>query len=456
MMQKLLIISRAMIIISFLAVLIMAAVSYFLKHGNPFKHSAALKCTFKKDKAMGIIFGKKGPAYYFSPTAAEGHIFVSGGSGTGKTSALLIPTLQAWNGTSFVIDISGDISENVEIRRKLIYEPMAASSAPYNILGPIDDLPDDADRVEALAQLAWLIMPELQNSSANADYYQNGGRAILTASLIWGYHVGLDFIDICETITDNSYTSLFNLIDQSKDAAAIRYINQFEGNASQNTAGCKQNADRAVELFSTNERVKRSIHRPAPGETALCCSSVEDHSVFVLIPDARLELLGPLLHIITAQLLNYLADRPAENKSPILLALDEFVSLGKLEIGPALRKLRKKRIRIMVLTQSMADIDELYTRDTRMSMLNNFAYKVILSAGDTDTQRYYADLIGQEEKTKTSITSGSFFSGHSTTETKSTERGYIIEPAALANLGNDLILLYPGGYRRLRKNFYFK
>lgn len=456
MIQKLIIISRTVVIITIFAMLIMAAVSYFLKHGNPFKSNSALKCTFKKEKANGIIFGKKGPVYYFSPAAAEGHIFVGGGSGTGKTSALLIPTLQSWNGTSFVVDISGDISANVEIRRKLIYAPMAASSAPYNIFGPIDNLPDGTDRVEALAQLAWLIMPELVNSSANANYYQNGGRAILTAALIWGYHAGLDFINICEAITDNSYTSLFNLIDQSKDAAAIRYINQFEGNAPQNTAGCKQNTDRAVELFSTNDRVKRSIHRPAPDETALCCSSVEDHAVFVLIPDARLELLGPLLHIITAQLLNYLADRPAENKTPILLALDEFVSLGKLEIGSALRKLRKKRVRIMILTQSMADIDELYTRDTRMSMLNNFAYKVILSAGDTDTQRYYADLIGQEEKTKTSITSGSIFSGHSSTETRSTERGYIIEPAALANLRNDLVLLYPGGYRRLQKNFYFK
>lgn len=266
----------------------------------------------------------------------------------------------------------------------------------------------------------------------------------------------LDFVQICEMITDSSYTSLFNEIDKSGYSPAIRYINQFEGNSEQNTAGCKQNADRAVELFSTNERVKRSIRRPNPGETALCCSSVEDHNIFVLVPDARLELLGPLLHIITAQLLNYIADRPPDNKVPILLALDEFVSLGKLEIGSALRKLRKKHVRIMVLTQSMADIDELYTRESRMSMMNNFAFKVVLSAGDTDTQRYYADLIGQEDKLKTSTTSGSIWNGQSATETKSTERGYIVEPAELANLGDELFLLYPGGYKRLQKNYYFK
>ena len=445
-------ISAIVTVLAVLAMLVMLVIYYY--KGGPVKN--ALKCTLKKDRAKGIIFGKGRPFYFYSPAAAEGHVFVGGGSGTGKTSALLIPTLRSWPGPSICVDISGDISKNVETGRKLVYSPTLADSAPYNIFGPVDDLPEEADREEALAQLAWLIMPELQNSSANAAYFQNGGRAILTAALIWGYHAGLDFIRICEKITDSSYTTLFTEIDDSGYAPAIRYINQFAGNSEQNTAGCKQNVDRAVELFSTNARVKRSIRRPAPGEIAFSSSSVEDYNVFVMVPDAKLELLGPLLHIITAQVLNYLADRPSDNKTPILLALDEFVSLGKLEIGPALRKLRKRHVRIMVLTQSMADIDELYTRETRMSMLNNFAFKVILSAGDTDTQKYYADLIGQVDKLKTSTTSGSIWNSQSTTETKATERGYIVEPAELANLGDELILLYPGGHKRLKKNFYYK
>ena len=110
----------------------------------------------------------------------------------------------------------------------------------------------------------------------------------------------------------------------------------------------------------------------------------------------------------------------------------------------------------MVLTQSMADIDELYSRDSRMSMMNNFSFKVVLSAGDADTQRYYADLIGQEDKQKISTSSAAPLSGQGVTETKTIERGYIVEPAELANLGNELIVLYPGGHKRLQKNFCFK
>ena len=40
----------------------------------------------------------------------------------------------------------------------------------------------------------------------------------------------------------------------------------------------------------------------------------------------------------------------------ILFCLDEFASFGKLQITEALRKLRKRHIRIMVLTQSLADL----------------------------------------------------------------------------------------------------
>lgn len=48
----------------------------------------------------------------------------------------------------------------------------------------------------------------------------------------------------------------------------------------------------------------------------------------------------------------------------------------------------------MILTQSMADIDLLYGKAERMAMMNNFSFKVILEASDTETQDYFAKLIG--------------------------------------------------------------
>lgn len=66
-----------------------------------------------KEKAQGVLLGKKFGLMAYSPEQDEGHILVMGPSGTGKTSALLIPTLRSWQGTALVVDISGDISANV-------------------------------------------------------------------------------------------------------------------------------------------------------------------------------------------------------------------------------------------------------------------------------------------------------------------------------------------------------
>ena len=174
--------------------------------------------------------------------------------------------------------------------------------------------------------------------------------------------------------------------------------------------------------------------------------------MFVVVDDSKLKLYSPLLHIITAQSLEYFSNRSNDSKTTILFCLDEFASLGKMEITDALRKLRKKHIRIMTLTQSMADIDLIYGHDERMAMMNNYRFKVILGADDTDTQEYFAKLIGYKNTKKHSTSSNA----NQKTYTESDAKEWVIEPAELARLGKELVLLHPDGHLKLKKNFYYK
>ena len=420
-----------------------------------YQHKKRMKPQYKeagKKKAKGILFGyTRGHKVAYSPTDAEGHVAVFGGSGLGKTSALLIPTLRSWTGYSFAVDISGDISKNVETPNKLIYEPSNPASIPYNIFGMIDEIKDKDDQNEALEQLAFLLMPDDNIRDDAARFFRTEGRKILTASLISFYHKGIDFSEICEKIVRSSWQELFNEIDQTQDEDAIQYINSFVGASEQNTAGCKQDADSKVKLFATNARVKQTIRRPKKGEKCFTPQEIERNNVFVLIEDNKLKLYAPLLHIITAQTLDYFSVRSIHSETTILLCLDEFASLGKLEIVDALRKLRKRHVRIMMLTQSMSDIDLIYGKPERMAMMNNYRFKVILGADDTDTQDYFAKLIGQKEVQKKSRSQ----SARNVTHTVSEGKDWSVEPARLARLHDRLILLHPDGYVELRKNFYF-
>lgn len=149
-----------------------------------------------------------------------------------------------------------------------------------------------------------------------------------------------------------------------------------------------------------------------------------------------------LMRIITAQSTEYFSARPKENKQMILFCLDEFASFGKLQITPALRRLRKRRIRILVLTQSVSDVDMIYGKDERITMLGNFKFTVILGCKDTETQEYFSKIIGEKR---------------SVLATDPNQKPQpIIKPADLAHLEQDLFVICDDGAIRLKKNFYFK
>lgn len=414
----------------------------------------------KQGEAHGIIFGRKGNRLVYSPETEEGHVGVFSASGTGKTSAIGIPTLRSWQGTSFTIDISGDICRNCpDMPHKLIYEPQSPKSIPYNIFGAIDDLSNTEDKYEALEQLAFLLMPETPNMNENARFFLSNGRKILTASLIAFYGLGFDFIEICEKIVSASWQELFRAIDASKHKEAILYINSFQGASEQNTSGCKQSCDDAIKLFATNVKVKRSIRRPDTGEDAIEPQKIEKNNIFLIVGEDKLALYAPLMNILTSQLMQYIGTRQVtQNSQTILLFLDEFGSL-KLDaelILDGVRRFRKRKCRIMPLMQNTVDMTILYGEETTRAILSNLRFKVLLGGlCETQSQKYFAELLGYKKIKKRSTSKSS----KQTTRTESEEKEWVIEPADLDRQGKDtLILLHPEstGYMLLRKNYYFK
>lgn len=431
--------------IVFSALLLKKFKPYFQKQKTKVKGSS-------KRKASGVIFGKSHGKYICSPEQEEGHIFVNGPSGTGKTSALLIPTLRHWHGTSFTVDISGDISRNVEMENKLEFAPGEELTPPYDIFYLVNQVESAAEKYELLEQLAFQLMPDVPRNDSVGKFFLEEGRKLLTAALIVYYEDGAGFIEICKLIASTNVQVLLEDIVRYDNDVANRYISGFLGANEKNTAGCKQCVDTHIKLFSTNHSVMHALRSPKKRELSINPKLVETHNLFVRIEDNKLELYAPLLSIIVAQMMEYFSNRSNYAKASILFCLDEFASFGKLNITPALRKLRKKKVRIMVLTQSLADIDLIYGKEERSSMMNNFSYKVVLGAMDTDTQDYFSKLIGQEETVKLSVQKGN--TGTSTTQVK--EFRPSVRPEELAHLGKHLILISPNGWQKIRKNFYFR
>lgn len=420
----------------------------------------ALKKAFPKD-AHGIIWGRKGKMVVYSPVEQEGSAIVLSATGTGKTAALGVPTLRSWTGTSFTIDISGDVCKNCpNMPNKLIFEPDNSSTTPYNIFGVIDDLQTVEEKNEALEQLAFLLMPEPQNMNENAKFFLVNGRKILTASLIAFYHSGMDFIKICEKIMSSNWKSLFREIDATGNQAAQMYITSFDGANEANNAGCAQSCVDAIKLFATNANIKNCVRRPSKGELALEPKHIENHNIFIIVSDPKLALYSPLLNILVSQQMQYISNRViTKDSNHILLFLDEFASL-RIDVQltlEALRKYRKRLCRIIIMSQNLADLDILYGHEVTKALVANFSYKVLLGGlSEPESQKYFAELLGYKKRKKQSISKNV----HQTTVTECMEKEYIIEPADLDRQGKDTVLLIapnePGGFLKLKKNYYFK
>lgn len=449
---------------AFAPVLMAAAVAFglfALIYDQRRKHKQAAVRFGTPARAHGIIFGRRGARLAYSIESDEGHVGVFSASGTGKTSAVGIPTLRSWQGTGFVVDISGDILRNCpQMPDKLVFEPDNNTTIPYNIFSAIDTLKSIEDRHEALEQLAFLIIPEPPQITENAKFFLVNGRKILTSALIAFYDQGLDFVPICEKIVSSSWIDLFRAIDQTGNHAAQMYINSFQGASEQNTSGCKQSCDDAIKLFATNGHIRRSIRRPVSAETAVEPRKIEENNIFVVVTEDKLSLYAPLLNIISSQIMQYIGTRQVSVNSPtILLFLDEFGSL-KIDadlVLDAVRRFRKRKCRLMLLTQNTVDMELLYGKAATRAILSNLRFKALLGGlGEPESQKYFAELIGYTIAKRKSTTS----SNTNISQTKAESREWLIEPADLDRQGKNTLLLlssdFEHGYIKLRKNFYFR
>ena len=153
----------------------------------------------------------------------------------------------------------------------------------------------------------------------------------------------------------------------------------------------------------------------------------------------KLELYQPLLKLAVSQVFTYISSRKLNNHSKtLLLILDEFVSLGlPLEqILGGVRRFRKRKARILILTQNLSDFVALYGQANTRALLANFKFKLLLGGlNERDSQIYFAELIGRNSRTNE----------------------YILAPSDLDRQGkNKAILIFPEGYIVIDKSFIWK
>lgn len=400
----------------------------------------------------GFIFGKWKRKYIAKSENEDGHILVIGGAGSGKSSCLAIPSLDSWNERVFAIDIKGELLAKCtrDVNKIKVFNPLQLEYGydPFWALGESDNLAQD------IKDITLAIIP-LPNDTKD-PFWIESAQNVLNGALLHYYGLGYTFIESMLRIASTPVKALLNEIVNGNNTLAKIFIAQLVDQKDETLAGIATELSNKIMLFATDQSIINALSQ----EINISPRDLENgYDVFIQMPEHKLEQWKPLLTLINNQFLKHFEKRSESDSKPILFLLDEFARLGKIEaILNGLATLRSKKITIAILTQSLAQLDLIYGKESRQVIADNCSYKAILKATDADTQEYFSKLVGTYDKMK-KTSSASFEQytqmGRGTGASKTTEEKRIIKPEEFATL-DKIVLLTPYGFCRAEKTPYYR
>lgn len=183
-------------------------------------------------KPTGIVFGLAGKNYVCKQFEMQGHTTVIGGSGSGKSSCLCIPTvLSNPEARIFAIDIKGELSfksTKYGDAHVMIVNPADRNSYGYNPFYALDENSSTQDILETMQNISFSLIS--LSASETQPFWKQSGRNLLTGLLIYYYKQGMhDFISVIDAILSKPVKdSIQEVLNNAKsDSVEYRYIVQF-------------------------------------------------------------------------------------------------------------------------------------------------------------------------------------------------------------------------------------
>jgi type IV secretion system protein VirD4 len=449
--------------------------SIFNVNYRPEREGNNIPAFMKKSELWGVgfFFGakinkwKKQKSFFVGkPTDKDGHILVVGGAGSGKSACIAKNVLEAWKAPIVATDIKGELSEYYKQlseagkvgRKSIVFCPARKDGHGYD---PFYSLrTGGADYVVQNArEMALSIIPI--PASINEPFWVQSAQNLLTGAILYYYDLGASFSEAMTGIQTTAVDKLIEEILESENTPAKMFINQVRDLELKTLAGIATELSNKIMVFATDLLIKDSL-RDGDEDNSFNWNMIDDFNIFLNYPEHKLDQWSADILLKLNQLIRHLERRAdfytEQGKAlpPILILLDEFPRLGKIEaIKSALATLRSKKVTICIMVQSLAQLDEIYGEKARRAIVDNCPYKAILGVTDADSQRYFSNLIGSCEIEKESR--GVQYDSDEGIETSrgshwSKHREPIIFPHDLAKL-KDIVLMTPEGFCRVDKVF---
>lgn len=360
----------------------------------------------------GPIFGKigspnsRGEFLSTRPGTDEiPHSLIAAPTGTGKGVGIVVPTLLTYPGSVFCLDVKGE-NYDLTARRREELGDRVYKFAPYDDHGqthrynPLMYVVAARERrrfTEARRLAASFII-----AKGGGEGFLEGSRDLFAAGALLAVQRGTPTI---AAVYDAFFAApgeaadVFRRLSAEVDSPEAKSIfNRMAGMENRVLSSyLSVLADGGLGLWA--DPAVRDV--TASSDFSIHDLRRDPASIFIIVPPNDLVPLGPLIRLMFQQTIAILQSTmpQKDEKFPVLLLLDEFVSLGRMEVlATAITTLRGFGGRIMLVVQSIASLRELYGKEGASGFLANCRLQLFMAPADEDTPEYISRAIGDETR----------------------------------------------------------
>ena len=424
----------------------------------------------------GVVLGLFDEAYLRHD--GPEHVLAVAPTRSGKGVGLVLPTLLTWPGSAVIHDIKGENWQltagwRATFSTCVLFDPTNALTSRFNPLLEVRKGEHEVRDVQNIADI--LVDPE--GARDRRDHWEKTAHALLTGAILHVlyaegdktlHRVATFLADPARSIertlkimltTNHLGTDTEPKVHPVVASVARELLNKSENERS----GVVSTAMSLLGLY--RDPIIAAATAQSDWRIADLMDPARRISLYLVVPPSDISRTRPLVRLILNQIARRLTEtlhvthRAAQPKRRLLLMLDEFPALGRLEFfETALTFLAGYGVRAFLVAQSLNQIDKAYGPNN--AILDNCHVRVAFAPNDERTAKRLSDALGTmtEERAQRNLAGHrlSPWLSHLAVSSQETPRP-LITPGEVLQLPADAALVLVSGTPpiRARKLAYF-
>lgn len=343
------------------------------------------------------------------------HILCFAPTGSGKGVGLVLPTLLSWKHSALVLDIKGENFEKTagyraSIGQKILkFDPSAEfGSISFNPLAEIRL--GSSYEIQDTQNIAAILL-DSDGKGINLDHWRQNAFGWLTAGILYTIYKVLEkenrrasLYDVSCVMSGTDLEELldamlgFNPIFEDKirtDVKTTIYTSAVSIKAKHDGERSGVHSTAITPLILYQDPIVAKNTRASDFKIIDLINKEKPVSLFIVLPPSQIDRLKSLFRITMDIILKKLTDKlPTEESGRLLLMLDEFTSIGKLEIfETSLAYMRGYGLKAYIIVQDLTQLQKAYSREE--SIISNCHIRIAYAPNKIETAKVLSDMSGK-------------------------------------------------------------